>query len=64
MTPTQVKAKIWMSAVQGAVLPFATLMVVLFMMVPVPAIMLDIGFITNIMISLAVLMVALNAAKP
>ena len=39
-------------------------MPVLFMMVPVPAIMLDIGFITNIMISLAVLMVALNAAKP
>ena len=49
---------------KGAVLPFATLMVVMFMMVPVPAIMLDIGFITNIMISLAVLMVALNAAKP
>ena len=64
MTPNQVKAKIWMSAAKGAVLPFATLMVVLFMMVPVPAIMLDIGFITNIMISLAVLMVALNAAKP
>ena len=64
MTPAQVKAKIWMSAAKGAVLPFATLMVVLFMMVPVPAIMLDIGFITNIMISLAVLMVALNAAKP
>ena len=64
MSPTQVKAKIWMSAVKGAVLPFATLMVVLFMMVPVPAVMLDIGFITNIMISLAVLMVALNAAKP
>ena len=64
MTPAQVKAKIWMSAAKGAVLPIATLMVVLFMMVPVPAIMLDIGFITNIMISLAVLMVALNAAKP
>jgi flagellar biosynthesis protein FlhA len=64
MTPNQVKAKIWMSAAKGAVLPFATLMVVLFMMVPVPAVMLDIGFITNIMISLAVLMVALNAAKP
>ena len=64
MSPAQVKAKIWMSAVKGAVLPFATLMVVLFMMVPVPAVMLDIGFITNIMISLAVLMVALNAAKP
>ncbi len=64
MSPAQVKAKIWMSAAKGAVLPFATLMVVLFMMVPVPAVMLDIGFITNIMISLAVLMVALNAAKP
>ncbi|WP_327754992.1 flagellar biosynthesis protein FlhA [Sphingobium sp. SJ10-10] len=64
MTPAQVKAKIWTSAAKGAVLPFATLMVVLFMMVPVPAFMLDVGFITNIMISLAVLMVALNAAKP
>ena len=58
MSPNQITAKIWMSAAKGAVLPFATLMVVLFMMVPVPAIMLDIGFITNIMISLAVLMVA------
>jgi flagellar biosynthesis protein FlhA len=64
MTPSQVKTKIWMSAAKGAVLPIATLMVVLFMMVPVPAILLDIGFITNLMISLAVLMVALNAAKP
>jgi flagellar biosynthesis protein FlhA len=64
MTPAQVKAKIWTNAAKGAVLPIATLMVVLFMMVPVPAFMLDLGFITNIMISLAVLMVALNAAKP
>jgi len=64
MTRTQVNAKVWMSAAKGAVLPLATLLVVMFMMVPVPAIMLDIGFITNIMISLAVLMVALNAAKP
>ncbi|MBB3982428.1 flagellar biosynthesis protein FlhA [Sphingobium fontiphilum] len=53
-----------MNTAKGAVLPLATLMVVLFMMVPVPAILLDVGFITNIMISLAVLMVALNAAKP
>ncbi|CAN5446383.1 flagellar biosynthesis protein FlhA [soil metagenome] len=64
MTRTQVNSKVWMSAAKGAVLPLATLMVVLFMMVPVPSVMLDIGFITNIMISLAVLMVALNAAKP
>ena len=64
MSPAQVKSKIWTDAAKGAVLPFATLMVVLFMMVPVPAFMLDIGFITNIMVSLAVLMVALNATKP
>ncbi|QUT05833.1 flagellar biosynthesis protein FlhA [Sphingobium phenoxybenzoativorans] len=64
MTRTQVNAKVWMGAAKGAILPLATLLVVMFMMVPVPAIMLDIGFITNIMISLAVLMVALNAAKP
>ncbi len=64
MTRTQVNGKVWIGAAKGAVLPLATLMVVLFMMVPVPSIMLDIGFITNIMISLAVLMVALNAAKP
>ncbi|MDX3909330.1 MAG: flagellar biosynthesis protein FlhA [Sphingobium sp.] len=64
MTRSQANGKVWMSAAKGALLPLATLMVVLFMMVPVPALMLDIGFITNIMISLAVLMVALNAAKP
>ncbi|MFZ2982343.1 MAG: FHIPEP family type III secretion protein, partial [Sphingobium sp.] len=64
MTRSQANGKVWMSAAKGAVLPMATLMVVLFMMVPVPSLMLDIGFITNIMISLAVLMVALNAAKP
>ena len=34
------------------------------MVVPIPAAFLDIGFVTNIMISLAVLMVALNVAKP
>src|SRR3546814_1444827 len=39
-------------------------MLVMLMIVPVAPTMLDIGFITNIMISLAVLMVALNAAKP
>jgi flagellar biosynthesis protein FlhA len=53
-----------MSAGRGAILPVATLLLVMLMVVPVPATMLDIGFITNIMISLAVLMVALNVAKP
>jgi flagellar biosynthesis protein FlhA len=51
------------SARAGA-LPVAILLLVMLMVVPVPAVLLDVGFIVNIMISLAVLMVALNVAKP
>ncbi len=64
MTRSDVNTKIWSNAAKGAVLPIAILLLVMFMMVPVPAFMLDVGFIANIMISLAVLMVALNATKP
>jgi len=64
MTRADVNKTIWTSAAKGAVLPLAILLLVMFMMVPVPAMLLDIGFIANIMISLAVLMVALNATKP
>ena len=60
----RINAKVWLSASRGAILPLATLMLVMLMVVPVPATLLDIGFITNIMISLAVLMVALNVVKP
>lgn len=56
--------KIWGDAGRGAIFPLATLLIVGLMVVPIPAVILDIGFITNIVISLAVLMVALNAAKP
>ena len=56
--------KLWGEAIRTGVLPMAILLLVMLMVVPVPAVVLDIGFITNIMISLAVLMVALNAAKP
>ena len=49
---------------KSGLLPLATLLLVVFMVLPLPTIMLDIGFITNIMISLAILMVALNANKP
>lgn len=45
-------------------MPLAILILVLLMVVPVPATVLDIGFIANIMLSLAVLMIALSAAKP
>jgi flagellar biosynthesis protein FlhA len=64
MATTAIKKRVWKDAGRGAVLPFASLMLVALMVVPMPAIMLDVGFIANIIISLAVLMVALNAAKP
>src|SRR3954471_14970800 len=64
MASGEVKRRLWASAGRDAVLPLATLMMVVLMVVPVPAALLDIGFITNITISLAVLMVALNANKP
>jgi flagellar biosynthesis protein FlhA len=47
-----------------AALPAAILLLVVVMVVPIPAFLLDIFFVTNIAISLAVLMVALNAQKP
>jgi flagellar biosynthesis protein FlhA len=56
--------RLWGDAAKGGILPLAILMLVVLMIVPVPSFVLDIGFIANIMISLAVLMVALNAAKP
>jgi flagellar biosynthesis protein FlhA len=49
---------------RAAALPLAILLLVVVMVVPIPAALLDIFFITNIAISLAVLMVALNAQKP
>ena len=49
---------------RSGALPAAILLLVVLMVVPIPAFMLDILFITNIMLSIAVLMVALNAQKP
>ncbi len=56
--------RIWTSVIVGGALPAAILIVVMLMVVPIPAFVLDIGFIANILISLAVLMIALSAAKP
>ena len=50
--------------VRNAALPMAILLLVVLMVVPIPAAMLDVFFVTNIAISLAVLMVSLNAQKP
>jgi flagellar biosynthesis protein FlhA len=47
-----------------AALPAGILILVLLMVVPIPAGLLDVFFILNIMVSVAVLMVALNAEKP
>jgi flagellar biosynthesis protein FlhA len=64
MNAIAIKGGSFAAAGKGAVLPIATLMLVMLMVVPIPATILDIGFVTNIMISLAVLMVAINVAKP
>ncbi|MDG5488986.1 flagellar biosynthesis protein FlhA [Sphingomonas sp. BGYR3] len=53
-----------MPIVRNSALPLAILLLVLLMVVPIPAFLLDVFFILNIAISLAVLMVALNAQKP
>jgi len=53
-----------LATARGSALPLAILLLVLVMVVPIPAALLDIFFVANIAISLAVLMVALNAQKP
>ena len=53
-----------MPVLKTGALPAAMLLLVVLMMVPIPAFLLDVFFIMNIIISLAVLMVALNAQKP
>ncbi len=50
--------------IRHSVLPLAILLLVCVMVVPIPAVLLDVFFVANIAISLAVLMVALNAQKP
>ena len=49
---------------QHAALPTGIMLLVMLMVIPVPSAILDIGFVANIMVSLAVLMVALNARRP
>jgi flagellar biosynthesis protein FlhA len=48
----------------SALLPLAILAVVLLMVVPIPAILLDLFFVANIGLALVMLMVVLNAGKP
>ncbi|GGI82494.1 flagellar biosynthesis protein FlhA [Polymorphobacter multimanifer] len=52
------------AAALGAILPVAILSLVLLMVVPLPAALLDVFFILNIGIALIVLMVAINTRHP
>ncbi|MXP41547.1 flagellar type III secretion system protein FlhA [Altererythrobacter soli] len=45
-------------------LPAGILTIIVLMVVPIPAVMLDVFFVLNIALSVAVLMAAMNAAKP
>jgi flagellar biosynthesis protein FlhA len=49
---------------RAALLPLAILLLISLFVLPVPTLLLDILFISNILISLLVLMVAINAKKP
>jgi flagellar biosynthesis protein FlhA len=45
-------------------LPAGILALIVLMIVPVPAVLLDVSFVLNIALSVAILMAAMNAAKP
>jgi flagellar biosynthesis protein FlhA len=48
----------------GLALPFGILTIILLMVVPIPAMLLDVFFVLNIALSVSVLMAAMNAQKP
>ena len=64
MIPNATTLRLFADSARSAILPIATLAIVVLMVVPVPSLVLDVGFILNIALSLAVLMIALNAARP
>ncbi|QYE36561.1 flagellar biosynthesis protein FlhA [Polymorphobacter sp. PAMC 29334] len=49
---------------RAALLPVAILSLVMLMVVPIPPVLLDIFFVANFIVALAVLMVAINAQRP
>lgn len=49
---------------RGMPLPAGILIIILLMVMPIPALLLDILFVINIALSIAVLMAAMNAEKP
>ena len=53
-----------LSGVGSLALPAGILVLIVLMIVPVPAVVLDISFVLNIALSVAILMAAMNATKP
>jgi len=53
-----------MPKMSGLALPAGILALIVLMIVPVPAMLLDVSFVLNIALSVAVLMAAMNAEKP
>ncbi len=53
-----------LSGISGLALPAGILILIVLMIVPVPAVLLDVSFVLNIALSVAILMAAMNAAKP
>ncbi len=45
-------------------LPAGILMLIVLMIVPLPSVLLDVFFVVNIALSVAILMAAMNAEKP
>lgn len=58
---TRQDLRLWVST---SLLPAAILMVVVLLVVPVPAVLLDVFFVSNILLSLVMLMVVLHAGRP
>ncbi len=52
------------SVFRSSVMPIGILILVAMMVVPLPAILLDIFFVTNILVSLLILMVAMHTYRP
>ena len=53
-----------LSGIGSLALPSGILVLIVLMIVPVPAIVLDVSFVLNIALSVAILMAAMNATKP
>ena len=53
-----------LSNVSAVALPAGIMTLIALMIVPVPTVLLDVFFVLNIALSVAVLMAAMNAAKP